>query len=353
MDANHSNDIEYQVSWWNDAPSWDRFIQAHSSCVYYRWQFKDLIKNAFGHQTHHLAATDPKGNLAAVLPLTELKSLLFGHFAVSLPYVNYGGVLVDDAHPDAARAILRTVSDWSKRRNIEHTTLRQDRSLNQCDWDLQTHKLAMVLELPDTPDALMKSFKSKLRAQVRRPIKEGAEAKTGGLELLNDFYAVFCRNMRDLGTPVYSRKWFETLLDTAWLSPQLVVVYLNGQPAAAAFLIQHGDTMEIPWASSLREFNRFSVNMLLYWESLCYSIAQGCRFFDFGRSNKESATYRFKKQWGSEEKQLYWYQWTPPGQDAVRLDPNNSKFSLATRMWQRLPLSVANAIGPHLVKNLP
>ena len=111
--------------------------------------------------------------------------------------------------------------------------------------------------------------------------------------------------------------------------------------------------MEIPWASSLREFNRFSVNMLLYWESLSYSIEQGCQFFDFGRSNKDAPTYRFKKQWGAEEKQLHWYQWTPEGEEAVRLDPQNSKFSLATKAWQKLPVPIANLIGPGIVKNIP
>ena len=111
--------------------------------------------------------------------------------------------------------------------------------------------------------------------------------------------------------------------------------------------------MEIPWASSLREFNRFSVNMLLYWESLSYSIEQGCQFFDFGRSNKDAPTYRFKKQWGAEEKQLHWYQWTPEGEEAVRLDPQNSKLSLATKAWQKLPVPIANLIGPGIVKNIP
>ncbi|NHN36692.1 FemAB family PEP-CTERM system-associated protein [Pseudomaricurvus alcaniphilus] len=343
----------YQAKTWHDPESWDNFVRSHTDCVYFRWSFREVIQQQFGHKPHYLAVTDHENQLVAVLPLIEMKSRLFGHFGVSLPFVNYGGMICSPDHPMAAKELFSAAGEWAKLNQLQHLTLRQDQQLTDCAWPLQTHKIAMLLELPESGDLLMKSIKSKLRAQVRRPTKEGAIAKRGGVELLDDFYSVFARNMRDLGTPVYSRNWFKALLETSSLASTLVIVYLEKKPVAAAFLIRHGDTMEIPWASSLREFNRFSVNMLLYWESLCCSIEKGCRFFDFGRSNKESPTYRFKKQWGAEEKQLYWYQWTPQGQEAVRIDPQNSKFALATKIWQKLPLPIANLLGPGLVKNIP
>lgn len=343
----------YRTEQCTDSTSWDEFTDTHCDCEYFRWAFGAVVEAQFGHKLHYLTSIDANRQIVAALPIIEMKSWLFGHFGVSLPFVNYGGLICNPEHPNAGTELLNFADQWAKEHNLQHLTLRQQQPLSDCSWALQDHKIAMILELPDSEEALMKSFKAKLRAQVRRPIKEGATARRGSIELLDDFYTVFTRNMRDLGTPVYGRNWFKALLSETWLHTQLIVVYLDRQPVAAAFLIKHNDTMEIPWASSLREFNRFSVNMLLYWESLCYSIDQGCSHFDFGRSSKESPTYRFKKQWGSQEKQLYWYQWTPSGKDSVRLDPKNSKFALATRVWQKLPLTVANFLGPYLVKNLP
>ena len=356
--VNHSTAAEHitpklKVSLCEDRNEWIKWISNHTSCSYFQWYFRDVIEQVFGHTPHFFVARDNDGTILAALPLIEMKSSLFGHFAVSLPFVNYGGLVTHSEHYEAVNQLIKYVENWGVQNSLEHITLRQTYPLENCDWSLQDHKIAMILELPETEEELMQSFKAKLRSQIRRPSKEGATARTGGPELLDDYYKVFSRNMRDLGTPVYSKQLFKSLLESEHCNSRLVVVYLDNIPVAASFLIKHGDTMEIPWASSLREYNRYSVNMLLYWRSLTYSIEHGCKYFDFGRSNKESPTYRFKKQWGSEERQLHWYQWTPGGEGNVRLDPQNSKFALATKIWQKLPLAIANLIGPHIVKNIP
>jgi serine/alanine adding enzyme len=131
------------------------------------------------------------------------------------------------------------------------------------------------------------------------------------------------------------------------------VIRVAGHPAAAAFLLQGPQRMEIPWASSLRTYNRIGVNMLLYWEALKFSIARGCRVFDFGRSSIGSGTYRFKQQWGAQPRQLYWHYWLRTGNQPPALNPDNPRFRLAIRMWQRLPLAIANRLGPPIVRNLP
>jgi FemAB-related protein (PEP-CTERM system-associated) len=308
------------------------------------------MDQTFDHQHHYLKAVDNDNNIAAVLPLYEMNSRLFGHFAISLPYVNYGGVLTDNEH--AGQAILEYCEKLGQELKFTHILFREYEN-KIYDWSCEQHKVTMLLELPKSAEMLWKQIGSKRRAQVKRPEREGSKVRIGKIEMLNDFYKIFSRNMRDLGTPVYSKSWFRNILTVFYNETFIVLIYLKDRPVAAGFLIKHGARMEIPWASSLKEANRYGVNMLLYWEVLKHSISLGCDVFDFGRSSKDANTYRFKKQWGGTPKQLYWYIWTRDGKEAPRLDPNNKKYTQAIKLWKKLPLPVANAFGPGIVKFLP
>tara|TARA_R110001592_G_scaffold126336_1_gene337499 strand:+ start:137255 stop:138307 length:1053 start_codon:yes stop_codon:yes gene_type:complete len=340
----------YQVSVCDSPEAWDAFTRVRSEHLYYRWEWQRVVSSSFGHAHHYLQALNSDNELVGALPLFELKSRLFGHYALSLPFVNYGGILADD---DSARdALLGYCEQLGNSKSLSHILLRESAEAST-PWDCDQHKITMLMDLPDDPELLWKELGSKRRAQIKRPGKEGAVAKVGQVELLDDFYRVFAHNMRDLGTPVYGKSWFRNILQAFPAETHLVIVYLNEKPVAAAFLIRHGSQMEIPWASSLREANRFGVNMLLYWEVLKFSIEQGAKRFDFGRSSKDASTYRFKKQWGSEPHQLYWYNWAPAGKEAPKLDPQNSKYARAIEMWKKLPIPVANLLGPRIVKYLP
>lgn len=128
---------------------------------------------------------------------------------------------------------------------------------------------------------------------------------------------------------------------------------MDNKPIAASFLMGHKETLEIPWASTLKEVNHLSINMLLYWEVLKYSIKKQYSYFDFGRSSLNSGTFKFKQQWGANPKQLYWHYWLPDNSELPSLNPDNPKYALAIRAWKKLPVFVANLLGPLLVKNLP
>jgi FemAB-related protein (PEP-CTERM system-associated) len=232
-----------------------------------------------------------------------------------------------------------------------HAEFRDD--IARKELPARTDKVNMILLLPESPEALWQSFTPKLRAQIRRPQQEDPQVLQGGAALLDDFYSVFSRNMRDLGTPVYGKNFFRTILETFPQSCYIVVIRHSDRPVAAGFLIGHRDTLEIPWASSLREVNRLSMNMLLYQEALKLAIARGYRQFDFGRSSRDSGTYRFKQQWGAQPRELHWHYWLADDSELPALNPDNPRYALAIRLWQRLPLQIANALGPRIVKNLP
>jgi FemAB-related protein (PEP-CTERM system-associated) len=331
--------------------AWDAYVAASPRAeIYHDYRWRSLIETVFGRECHYLRACDRNDRVRAVLPLVRLKSALFGDFLVSVPYFNYGGVLADST---AARdAMIAAGVKLGRKLGVRHIELR-GRAGDSLDLPVRTDKVSMVLELPATEDELFKGFTSKLRAQIRRPGKAGATSRLGGAELLTDFYRVFSRNMRDLGTPVYSPRFFEAILATFPQQARVCVVDLDGRPVAAALVLSHRNRLEIPWASSLREANPQGVNMLLYWSVLRFAIATGCRAFDFGRSSKDAGTYRFKEQWGAVPQQLLWHYWLPDGVEMPRITPDNPKYRLAIAAWQRLPVPVANTLGPYIAKNLP
>ena len=330
---------------------WDAYVDRHPrGSLYHKSTWRQVIEGVFGHRSYSLGTRRANGELAGVLPLTRLKSRLFGDFLVSLPFVNYGGALGDDAAIEVG--LMEAAAELARELGCGHLELRDDIA-RQTDWPTRTDKVEMLLDLPDDPDTLLRAIGAKARAQIRRPARERATVHRGGAELLADFYAVFARNMRDLGTPVYSRHLFTAILDAYPENAHIISVRVADRPAAAGFLLAHRDRVEIPWASSIRDYNRIGVNMLLYWEALKWAIEQGYRRFDFGRSTRDGGTYRFKAQWGARPRQLYWHYWLRGGGALPALTPSNPKYRLAIATWQRLPVPITRLLGPHLVKYLP
>jgi FemAB-related protein (PEP-CTERM system-associated) len=178
-------------------------------------------------------------------------------------------------------------------------------------------------------------------------------AVVGGEDLLDGFYDVFSANMRDLGTPVYPKRFFRNILRQFPSRTWIVSVYSGHTVVASGLIVAFRDRIEIPWASSLRRFNRFSPNMLLYWTCLEFACTQGYRLFDFGRSTPNESTYRFKEQWGAKPHPLYWYYWLPDGRPIPQVNPRNPKYRSAIAVWQHLPVSLTRLIGPAIVKYIP
>ncbi|HUE86405.1 MAG TPA: FemAB family XrtA/PEP-CTERM system-associated protein [Vicinamibacterales bacterium] len=331
-------------------PVCDAYVAGHpQGSSYHRPAWLDVIRSAFGHETTYLAA-ECAGRVAGVLPLVFFDSRLFGRFTVSVPFVNYGGVLADDLETE--RALLDAAIERTRQAGGTHLELRHTRQ-HFAHLTPRHHKVAMELLLQTSVDAQWDRIDRKLRNQVRKAEKSGLDGVDGGGECLASFYDVFAENMRDLGTPVYSPRFFREVLRTFPEQTRVFVVRLKGRPIAASIVHWHGDVIQVPWASSLREFNPLCANVLLYWQMLRFAIGRRFRLFDFGRSTPGEGTYQFKKQWGAEARPLVWEYWTAPGQRVPELNPANPKFELAIRTWQRLPVRVANLVGPLVVRNIP
>ncbi|HWG29791.1 MAG TPA: FemAB family XrtA/PEP-CTERM system-associated protein [Steroidobacteraceae bacterium] len=334
-----------------DAGLWDAYVQSRpEAAAYHRYGWRKVIRGVFDRETYYLGARGAHGELCGVLPLVRLKGLVVGDVLVSLPYFTYGGVVA--SHAAAQSGLVQAACDLGKRLGVDHIELRH-RS-NACPaLPARTDKVSLLLDLPASAAELNKALPAKLRSQIKRPQREGVSAVNGGEELLEEFYRVFAVNMRDLGTPVYPRSFFAAVLREFPSETRVFVVRHAQGPVAAGLVLGHGSALEIPWASSLRNFNALGVNMLLYWSVLEYACGAGYRRFDFGRSTVDSGTFRFKRQWGAQPEQLHWHYWLRGGGAPPVLNSSNPKFKLAVSAWQRLPLSVANRIGPMLARNLP
>jgi len=214
--------------------------------------------------------------------------------------------------------------------------------------------MRMLCRLPKSTDILFKSFKSKLRSQIRRPLKSGLYTKIGGIELIDDFYNVFSVNMRDLGSPVHSKTLIKNVLLEFKNNAKIIVVHTKDNKfLAGSLVVGFKDTLENPWASALRKYSRLSPNMLLYWTMLEYACENGFKYFDFGRSSPEGGAYKFKRQWGAEPQPLYWYCISMPGKKASGSELHaNSKLEKAAKIWKKLPVPVTIAIGPKIRKNI-
>jgi FemAB-related protein (PEP-CTERM system-associated) len=330
--------------------AWDAYAERNpAASVYHLSEWREVIRRTFGHEGYYFMARDGTEDVVGILPLIHMKSLLFGNFLVSMPYFNYGGAIAD--HPVIEQRLMSAANEQASRLGASHVEYRDD--IQRIGLPARTEKVNMILTLPDTPDTLLQGFGAKLRSQIRRAQREAPTIHFGQIEYLDDFYTVFARNMRDLGTPVYGKNLFRNILQSFPDRSHIVVARLGGKPVAGAFLIGHHRMLEIPWASALRRLNHLSINTFLYWKILEFAIEKGYRQFDFGRSSRNSGTYRFKEQWGAVPKQLYWHYWMGSGAELPSINPANPKYALMIRLWQQLPLAVSKLLGPPIVKNIP
>jgi FemAB-related protein (PEP-CTERM system-associated) len=332
-----------------DARAWDAFVRSDpESTVCHLSGWREIMSDVLGHRCEYWMAVDADGEVRGMLPLVQVRSRLLGHYWVSLPFLNDGGPL----GTPGARLLL----EEKALRLASHPSvhLLELRSRERTAGALQTteRKITVHLPLPATTQELWeKTFRSKLRSQIRRPIKEGMETGIGPNEL-EPFYEVFSRNMRDLGTPVLPRRFFEAIRARFPEQAVFACTYHQGKPVAAGAGFLWNGEFEITWASSLREFNHLSPNMLLYCSLMEHSIAKGARLFNFGRCTPGASTHRFKLQWGGYDVPLPWSQWSPSGVSSTP-SPDRPLFQLATAAWRRLPLGIANRAGPILARRLP
>ncbi len=348
-----TNGIQISLATPADQPEWDAFVHATpGASPYHLFAWGTAISRSYGHKIYYLMARQ-KGRLTGILPLVHLKLFSLLNELVSLPFCDVGNCLTENsAVEDALLAEARQLGNKLKTKNIQ---LRgQLRSENNFVFSIEQNegrKVRMLLELPASSEALLASFKSKLRSQVRKAEKNGVGFRWTGQNGVDSFYSVFCNNMRDLGSPVHSKQLFQAVMAQFGKNARIGLAEFEGKCIGAGLILSTDSQTAIPWASTLRQYNKLAPNMLLYWNCMKYAADNNKKIFDFGRSTENEGTFRFKKQWGAVPAPLLWYSSASSKSQATReRRANVSKRETLAQIWKTMPVPIASLLGPRFRK---
>jgi FemAB-related protein (PEP-CTERM system-associated) len=331
------------------AQNWNEYLsQNPRATIFHDPRWGRVMESAYGNRPFYLTALRNE-KIVGVLQLVEQRSVLFGSHLTSLPYFDAAGILADD--PQALRSILASADRVRKDRRTRWVELRQTETISK-SLPTRTDKISMHLDLPTHAETLWTALDAKVRNQIRKAKSAGFEVTSGGSELLDEFYRVYVRNMRDLGSPPHHIRFFKNILDVFATETKIFIVRANSVPIACSFVIIDHNIIRLPWAASDWRYRRDCPNMLLYWSMLEWSSSNGIKLFDFGRSTRDGGTWRFKKQWGAHEVSLFWQYLLSPDESFPELRPDSGKFRLMIDLWKKLPVGVAEKAGPLIIRKL-
>jgi FemAB-related protein (PEP-CTERM system-associated) len=330
---------------------WDRYVRSAPGATFFHqlgWRW--LVERTFGHRAHYLTALRD-GRIAGVLPLFELKSLLFGHALVSIPFAIGGGLVADD---DAVeKSLLGAAKDLARELRVDYLELRSETPLD--DPELLTKNLYVTFraDLAQGEEALLKKMERKRRQMMNYVAKAPFEHRIAGLEELPLFYRLFCESMRHHGTPVYPKLFLREILDRHPAHSNLFFVHHEGKPVAAVLNLLFRDVVMPFYAGADRAEKPRGVDEYLYLSIMRWGRENGFRTFDFGRSKRETGAYKFKAKWGMDEVPLGYQYYLVKAKGLPNVSPANPKYQRAIRIWQKLPLPVTRLLGPSIVKRVP
>ncbi len=314
-------------------------------CLKSQARWLDAVCDGLRHQRYSVGSSDAPLNLALI------STRLFGRFLVSLPYVNSAGV--DGLDTDIAYTLISEACDIADDLDVQYLELRNEARFEHPRLNhYRTDKVHMRLNLAKSDTELDAGFKSKLRSQIRKAGSHGHQIEIGSHELLDDFYHIFAVNMRDLGTPVFSKHLFRSILSTFKGDAEICIVKNTGTAVAAALLVHSNGKTEVPSASSLRDWNHTGANMWMYRQLLGRAIERGSHTFDFGRSSRDSGTYKFKAQWGALPQAATWQYYVRNG-SVEEMRPDSTKNKRRIEAWKHLPVWLTKIIGPSIVRGIP
>ncbi|MEB0012015.1 FemAB family PEP-CTERM system-associated protein [Glaciimonas sp. Gout2] len=330
-----------------DVEKWDKFVLAcpHTS-FFHRAGWKHVIERAFGHRTYFLYV-ECEGRIQGVLPLAQIKSLLFGHSLSSLPFCVYGGIAASS--PAAADALDRAAQKLAEKLNVDYLEYRHHHPQHP-EWPTKSLYVTFRKDIYADDEKNMLAIPRKQRAMVRKGIKANLQSSID--RSVNRFFAAYSASVHRLGTPVFSKKYFRLLKETFAENCEILTITKEGRTISSVMSFYFRDEVLPYYGGGTAEARDVAGNDFMYWELMRYAVKKGIRVFDFGRSKQGTGAFDFKKNWGFEPQPLHYEYQLRRAQSIPDTNPLNPKYQLMIKVWQRLPLCVANVIGPHIVKNL-
>lgn len=332
------------------SPMCKNFIKQTSNarlCHTFTWA--DMVQRTFGYKSYYLVAWQ-NNRICGVLPLSHIRSRLFGSRLVSQPFSDYGGPLI--TNPLALEALYTRAIEIATQCHCGTIELRNTVPLPY-ELKMRTDKISMFLPLTPEPQEVWKELRHKTRNRIRKAQREGVIVNSGAGELLKEFYRIWTIRMRELGTPCYPPKLFRSILDTFHGTVRIFLATLNGKTIAVLFTYTFKGWVQCSWGATLRGYDNLGPNYILNWSAIEYYCQNNMKWYDFGRSTVGSGQHIFKRRWGARPINLCWQYWSPPGHILSIANPNNPKYKSRIKTWKKLPLSITRLVGPCISRSLP
>jgi FemAB-related protein (PEP-CTERM system-associated) len=331
--------------------AWDEFVRSHPhGSPFHLTAWHRTIQDVFGYKPRHVVTRDNHGKIQAILPQFLVRSLIFGRVLLSTPLGVYGGVLATS--DEAARATLHRAYQLAEEDSVQFLELRNCDNL-VADDRLCSKDLYVTFRQPlgEDVDAALTAIPRKTRAEVREGIKKGLEFRVDAISV-EDFFDVYSRSVRNLGTPVFSRNLFVRGREEFGSDCKIFSIHWQGKLVGAVWTLFYKDQVLPYYGASVREYNHLAVNSFMYWMLIKYGIEHGYRVFDFGRSKKGTGSFDFKKRWGMVMTELPYQYYLVRKTSLPDTSPLNPKFALAIKVWRSMPLAFTNCVGPFIAKQL-
>lgn len=332
----------------DDLARWDAFVErCPEATFFHRAGWREILESVFRHRAHYLLA-ERDGALVGVLPLAQVKSRLFGHALASLPFCVYGGVAATD--PAAVPALHAAARALADELGVDHLELR-NRAAREPGWPRQDLYVTFRRELLPDPEANLLAIPRKQRAMVRKGLARGLTSEIDST--VDRFFALYADNMHRHGSPPMPRRYFEALGRVFGRDVEvLTVLDPAGAPVSSVLSFYFRDEVLPYYAGDAVAARELAANDFKYWELMRRACERGLRVFDYGRSKRDTGSFAFKKNWGFEPAPLHYEFALRKGGAVPQHNPSNPKYKAMIALWRRLPLPVANALGPHIVRGL-
>ncbi|MHC4943609.1 MAG: FemAB family XrtA/PEP-CTERM system-associated protein [Planctomycetota bacterium] len=329
---------------------WDRFVrEAEGGTLFHLTRWQDLIRNNFTHKPYYLYS-ERDGQITGVLPLMHVRSSLLGSVLVSTPYAVYGGVVANQ--PEDAEKLVLASQELARRLNVRHVEYRQFKGTA---YDLPSIDLyhTFIREIPEDEEECLKIIPRKSRASARQGRDKFHLRFVHANNQIDRFYELFVMNKRLLGSPVFSKKYFRTLMDIFDGRVFIHCVLHEQKIVSAVMSFVYKNTVLPYYSGSEKQYERMQINNYQYWQLMAWACRRGMRFFDFGRSRKDTGAFKFKANMGFDSTELKYQYFFPKEGKIPSVNPSNPKYNLPKMIMRNIPIPLAKVVGPLLVKHIP
>ena len=340
--------MEIRLATEQDAPDWDCYVKQHELGTFFHlFGWNRVIDKSFNHPCFYVLAMDEQ-QICGILPLVEVKSLLFGHALVSTPFCVYGGVIADSQQ--IQKQLEQFACQLAEKLQVDYLELRYKEAQESSLLLKQAHT-TFGWTIPDNNDDILAKVKKKQRAVIRHAFKNNLSAEYHSD--IDCFYQIMSQSYRNLGTPIFSKKYFQNLMaEFADDVDVLVIKDEDNRPATAVMNFYFNEQVLPYYGGGNADSRKVKAADFMYYQVMCDAVKKGYTWFDFGRSKNDSGPFKYKKNWGMDAQPLHYYYHLVKAKELPNLSPNNPKYKLFIAMWQKFPLLISQKVGPFLSKSL-